>query len=357
MKKQTYIIAEAGVNHNGSIAMAKELAAAAAEAGADAVKFQTFKAEKIASASAAKAAYQQKATGEGETQLAMLKKLELPQEAYPELIACCREKSIDFLSTPFDVDSLRFLADECHVPLIKIPSGEITNAPFLLEIARTKLPVIMSTGMCNLGEIEAALSVLAYGYIRDAEPAAARDFSPAYAEAQQRGILAAKVRLLHCTTEYPAPFGEVNLAVMGTMRRAFNLPVGYSDHTAGIAVPLAAVARGAAVIEKHFTLDRSLPGPDHKASLEPDELKAMATGIRQIEEAIGGSVKFPSGSERANIAVARKSLVAAKAIKRGEIFTRGNVAIKRPGTGKSPGEYWSLLGQKATKDYEADELI
>ena len=352
---KTYIIAEAGVNHNGDIELARQLIMAAAESGADAVKFQTFKAEALASKRAPKAAYQEKTTDKEESQTAMLKKLELPLEAYEELMDLCKEKKIDFLSTPFEEESLHFLTEECHLPLIKIPSGEITNAPFLLKIAQTKLPVILSTGMSTLGEIEMALGVLAYGYLYDNEPKGVTDFVAAYGVSQTNGLLKEKVRLLHCTTEYPAPFNEVNLAAMDTMRQAFGLSTGYSDHTQGIAVPLAAVARGATIIEKHFTLDRNLPGPDHKASLEPNELKSMVDGIRQIEAAIGNGCKAPSHSEMKNICVVRKSIVTSRTIKKDELFSQDNITIKRPGNGKSPLCYWEFIGKIAERDYEEDE--
>ena len=352
-----YIIAEAGVNHNGSPELAKNLVEAAAEAGADAVKFQTFRAEKLASVLAKKAAYQQETTDAGESQVDMLHKLELPLDAYPELIALCNEKGVDFLSTPFEKDSLRFLVTKCHIPKIKIPSGEITNGPFLLEIARTGLPVILSTGMSTLGEVETALSVLAYGYLRDDVPNGNEDFVRAYGEAQKCGFLREKVSLLHCTTEYPAPFDEVNLAAMDTMKRAFGLPVGYSDHTEGIAIPLAAAARGAEIIEKHFTLDKTLPGPDHKASLAPDELAELVRGIRQIEKAVGNDCKAPTSREWVNLAVVRKSLVAKRVIREGEVFSADNLAVKRPASGMSPMRYWELLGKRASRNYEADELI
>lgn len=354
---KVYIVAEAGVNHNGTPELAKKLVEAAAEAGADAVKFQTFRAEKLASVSAQKAVYQKKTTDVGESQVDMLRKLELPLEAYPELIALCKEKGVDFLSTPFETDSLRFLVEECYIPKIKVPSGEITNGPFLLEIARTGLPVILSTGMSTLGEVETALSVLAYGYLHDDVPRCSEDFVRAYGETQKRGILREKVSLLHCTTEYPAPFDEVNLTAMATMKRAFGLSVGYSDHTEGIAIPLAAAARGAVIIEKHFTLDKTLPGPDHKASLAPDELAEMVRGIRQIEKAIGNGCKAPTVREWTNLAVVRKSLVAKRAIREGEVLSEDNLSVKRPASGTSPMRYWELLGKQASRNYEADEPI
>ena len=354
---EVYIIAEAGVNHNGSPELAKKLVEAAADAGADAVKFQTFRAEKLASVLAQKAAYQKETTEAGESQADMLRKLELPAEAYPELIALCKGRGIDFLSTPFEADSLRFLTEECHILKIKIPSGEITNGPFLLEISRTGLPVILSTGMSTLGEVEKALSVLAYGYLREGAPKGNEELSRAFAEAQNCDILREKVSLLHCTTEYPAPYDEVNLAAMDAMKLAFGLQVGYSDHTEGIAIPLAAVARGAKIIEKHFTLDKTLPGPDHKASLAPEELGAMVRGIRQIEAAIGDGCKAPTAREFGNLSVVRKSLVAKRDIREGELFSDDNLVVKRPALGTSPMRYWELLGKKASRNYEADALI
>lgn len=356
-KHSVYIIAEAGVNHNGSVEMAKQLIEIAANAGADAVKFQTFKAEKLASVDAPKAAYQQETTDCAESQLDMLKKLELPKEAYPQLIELCKERNIDFLSTPFEEDSLHFLVDECQLPCLKIPSGEITNAPFLLEIAHTQKPAILSTGMSTLGEIEAALGVLAFGYLNDKEPISRQDFSEVFSSEMGQQVLREKVSLLHCTTEYPAPFDEVNLRAMDTMRSAFSLPVGYSDHTNGIAISLAAVARGAVIIEKHFTMDRSLAGPDHKASLEPYELQTMVRGIREIEQAIGTGAKTVSTSEWKNRIAARKSIVACKNIKIGQKFSRENMMAKRPGDGYSPMEYWNLYGKTAMKDYEENEQV
>lgn len=352
-----YIIAEAGVNHNGSMELARKLVEIAADAGVDAVKFQTFCAEKLASPSARKAAYQQETTDAEESQIDMLRKLELPLDGYPELIALCKKKGIDFLSTPFEVDSLKFLTEKCHLSCIKIPSGELTNGPFLLEIARTGLPVILSTGMSTLGEVETALAVLSYGYLYDSEPRNGKDFTRAYMAAQARGLLREKVRLLHCTTEYPAPLDEVNLAAMDTMRGAFGLSVGYSDHTAGIVIPLAAAARGAEIIEKHFTLDKTLPGPDHKASLAPDELAMMVRGIRQIETSIGNGCKAPTAKEYANISIVRKSLIAKRAIQTGEMFSADNLTVKRPASGLSPMHYWELLGRKARRNYAADELL
>lgn len=357
MKAQhTYIIAEAGVNHNGSLDMAIKLAEVAAEAGADAVKFQTFKADKLVSRLAPKADYQTRTTDADESQHEMIRKLELDDHAHEILIEHCKVCDIEFLSTPFDLESLELLAVRFDLTRIKIPSGDITNAPLLLKIAQTGKPVILSTGMSTLGEIEDALGVLAFGYVGKGNPAIAA-FREAYCSAEGQTTLHDKVTLLHCTTEYPAPFEDVNLKVMDTLKIAFSLPVGYSDHTEGIAVPIAAVARGAVIIEKHFTLDRSLPGPDHKASLEPAELKQMVTAIRVVEQALGTGRKCPTLSERKNIGVARKSLVAACTIRAGEPFTDENLTVKRPGSGLSPMKYWKLLGRKAAQNFSDDEEI
>jgi N-acetylneuraminate synthase len=352
-----YIIAEAGVNHNGSIDMAKQLVDVAADAGADAVKFQTFKAEKLVSKFAPKAEYQKKTTDETESQLEMVKKLELDEEAHRIIMEYCRSRNIDFLSTPFDFDSIDLLVHRLELSRIKIPSGEITNGPYLLHVAQTGKPVILSTGMSTLGEIETALGVLAFGYLSSKDTPSLRKFHDAYCSEAGRRALTGKVILLHCTTEYPAPFDEVNLRAMETIRTAFGLPVGLSDHTLGIAVSIAAVALNAAVIEKHFTLDRNLPGPDHKASIEPDELKAMVKSIRQVETAIGNERKVPSFSELRNIDIARKSIVAAKPIYAGEVFSSSNLTIKRPGNGLSPMRYWDLIGMKSNNNYDVDSVI
>lgn len=352
-----YIIAEAGVNHNGSIEMAKQLIDVAADAGADAVKFQTFKAEKIISKYAPKADYQKKTTAETESQLDMVKKLELDENAHHILIEHCRSKKIEFLSTPFDFDSIDLLACKLNLQRLKLPSGEITNGPYLLHVAKTGKPVILSTGMSTLGEVETALGVLAFGYLSKGDKPSLKKFQDAYLSEAGRKILADKVTLLHCTTEYPAPFDEVNLRVMETMRTAFGLPVGFSDHTPGIAIPIAAVAIGATVIEKHFTLDQDLPGPDHKASLEPDELKAMVSSIRQVEAALGNGRKVPTSSELKNRNIARKSLVAISPIRKGETFSSLNLHMKRPGSGLSPMKYWELIDEEAKKDYAEDDLI
>ena len=357
MNTTTFIIAEAGVNHNGSVDIALRLIEAAHAAGADAVKFQTFKSELVVSRHAAKANYQLSATGGDESQLDMVRKLEFDLGVHRRLANYCAEIGIQFLSTPFDEPSVDLLVKDLHILRLKIPSGEITNALLLMKVAHTGRPAILSTGMSNLGDIESALGVLAFGYIGGSRAPGLQAFSDAYRSAEGQSILKKKLTLLHCTTEYPAPFCEVNLRVMDTLRTAFELPVGYSDHTPGIAVPIAAVARGATVIEKHFTLDRTLPGPDHLASLEPDELQAMVRGIRHTEAALGTGIKSAMPSEMKNQSIARKSLVAACDIACGEVFTRENLTAKRPGSGVSPMHFWRCLGQRATRDYAIDELI
>lgn len=353
---RTYIIAEAGVNHNGSLEMAKKLIEVAAEAGADAVKFQTFNADKLVIRSAAKADYQTATTDINESQYEMIRKLELDEDAHETLINHCIECCIQFLSTPFDLESVDLLTKRFDISCIKIPSGDITNAPLLLKVAQTGKPLILSTGMSTLGEIEDALGVLAFGYLNRLSPGATA-FKAAYCSTEGQAILQEKVKLLHCTTEYPAPLEDVNLRTMDTLFNAFGLPVGYSDHTNGIVVPIAAVARGAVIIEKHFTLDRSLPGPDHKASLEPSELSRMVEAIRSVEKALGSGRKHPAPSELKNMTVARKSLVATSRISAGEQFTADNLSTKRPGSGLSPMQYWKLLNRKSSRDFSADEEI
>lgn len=354
---RTYIIAEAGVNHNGSLDMARKLVEAAAESGADAVKFQTFKAERLLSRSTPKAEYQLRTTDAGESQYEMIRKLELDTSAHETLINHCRACNIQFLSTPFDLESVDLLAGRFDLPCIKIPSGDITNAPLLLRIAQTGKPVILSTGMSVLGEIEDALGVLAFGYLDNGTNPSCAAFRAAYCSGEGRAALQTKITLLHCTTEYPAPFADVNLKAMDTLREAFGLPVGLSDHTEGIAVPIAAAARGAVMIEKHFTLDRALPGPDHAASLEPAELKNLVAGIRIVEQALGSGSKYPTSRELKNMHMARKSLVAACTIGTDEPFTVDNLAIKRPGSGMSPMWYWEMLTRKASRNFAADEVI
>ncbi|MCG6533679.1 MAG: N-acetylneuraminate synthase [Syntrophales bacterium LBB04] len=352
-----FIVAEAGVNHNGSIERAKQLIDVAAEAGADAVKFQTFKAENVISKYAPKAEYQKKTTAETQSPLEMVKKLELDEDAHRVLMDYCRSRNTEFLSTPFDFESIDFLAHKLDLVRLKVPSGEITNGPYLLRIAKTGKPLILSTGMSTLAEVETALGILAFGYLPNHDKPSLLKFRDAFCSEAGRKALEEKVILLHCTTEYPAPFAEVNLRAMATMRAAFGLSVGLSDHTLGLAVPIAAVALGAVVIEKHFTLNRNLPGPDHRASLEPEELRKMIEAIRCVEKALGMPWKLPTRSETKNIDVARKSLVAGKDIKKGDIFTEQNVSIKRPGGGLSPMHYWNILESIAGRDYTTDEKI
>jgi N-acetylneuraminate synthase len=352
-----FIIAEAGVNHNGSIEMAKRLIDSAADAGANAVKFQTFKAEELVSRCAPKAEYQKSTTSEAESQLEMLRELEIDADSHRALIDHCNSRNIQFLSTPFDSDSIDLLARTFNLPDLKIPSGEITNGPFLLKAAATGKRIMLSTGMSTLGEVEEALGVLAFGYTRSRKEASRRDFQDAFCSVVGQEALEANVTLLHCTTEYPAPFEEVNLRILETMRLAFGLAVGLSDHTPGIAIPIAAVALGATIIEKHFTLDRFLPGPDHKASIEPLELVEMVKAIRQVEVALGSTRKIPTTSEVKNRDVARKSLIAARPIHKNEVFSPENLTTKRPGRGISPMRYWEYLRKRSDKDYAEDELI
>ncbi|WP_342324536.1 N-acetylneuraminate synthase [Kosakonia sp. BYX6] len=354
----TLIIAEAGVNHNGDEKLAFELVDAAYKAGADIVKFQTFKASNLVTEQAKQAEYQVKNTKKQESQLEMLRRLELSWDAHHALIKHCNSLGIEFLSTAFDSESLEFLVNDLGLKRLKLPSGELTNAPLVLEHARTGCDIIVSTGMATLSEIEAALGVIAFGYTtsKDAKPCT-EAFQSAYASDEGQKALKEKVVILHCTTEYPAPMNEINLRAMDTLRSAFDLPAGYSDHSEGITIPVAAVARGAIVIEKHFTLDKTMEGPDHKASLEPDELQAMVTAIRQVELALGKPVKTPTVSEIKNKSVARKSLVAAMDICEGEEFSAENLSVKRPGKGMSPYGYWDLLGKKSGKSYMAGDLI
>ena len=337
MSKSCIIIAEAGVNHNGDLGMARELVKAAAEAGADYVKFQTFSADKLVTRTAKQAAYQKKnlQSGEDDSQYNMLKKLELTREDHYELIKTCNYYGIRFLSTAFDNDNLIFLMKDLDLDYIKIPSGELTNYPYLRLAAQLNKPIILSTGMALLDEIKETVELLV-----------------------RLGVPREKIFVLHCTTEYPALVSEVNLKAMDTIAEATGCKVGYSDHTMGIDVSVAAAARGAAVLEKHFTLDRSLPGPDHPASLEPDELKQMVIAVRNVQRAIGDGIKKPASSrEIGNRAAARKSIVAAKAIRAGEVFTEDNLTTKRPGTGISPMKWEEVLGQKAKRDFAENDLI
>lgn len=354
----TLIIAEAGVNHNGDEKLAFELVNAAYKAGADIVKFQTFKAKNLVTEQAKQADYQIVNTQRQESQLAMLSRLELSWEAHHALVKYCNELGIEFLSTAFDSESLEFLVNDLGIKRLKLPSGELTNAPLVLEHARTGCDIIVSTGMATLSEIEAALGVIAYGYTssKDDVPST-QAFERAYASLDGQKALKDKVTILHCTTEYPAPMSEINLRVMDSLREAFDLPAGYSDHSEGITIPIAAVARGALIIEKHFTLDKNMEGPDHKASLEPEELAAMVKAIRQIEVALGNKVKTPTLSEIKNKSVARKSLVAVQKIRAGEPFTVSNMTIKRPGNGMSPYRYWDMLEKTSTKEYLPGDLI
>lgn len=325
-----YIIAEAGVNHNGCFDIACKMVDAAKNSGADCIKFQTFKTEKLVSSSAQKAEYQKTTTGDG-SQMEMLKKLELSREEFVAIKNYCDRIGICFLSTPFDIESIEFLKT-FEMPFWKIPSGEVTNYPYLVTIAKTGKPVVMSTGMCNLSEIQEAIRVLRKHGTRE-------------------------IKLLHCNTEYPTPFEDVNLKAMKTLRERFNLDVGYSDHTKGIEIPIAAVAMGATVIEKHFTLDRNMEGPDQKASLEPDELKAMVKAIRNVEKAIGNGIKQPSQSEKKNIVIARKSIVASREIKKGELLSDENLTTKRPGNGMNPMKWPDVIGTFAKRDFAEDEMI
>jgi len=331
MKSKIFIIAEAGVNHNGKIEIAKKLIEKAKDSGADAVKFQTFKAEKGISRHAEKAAYQKNNTSLDETQLDMVKKLELSFEQFRILKKYCDEIGIMFMSTPFDHDSIDFL-DELGMEIWKIPSGEITNLPYLIKVAKLKKPIILSTGMCTIDDISNAINVL-----------------------KDNG--ASVISILHCTTEYPTVYSDVNLKAMLTIKDKFNIDIGYSDHTKGIEVSIAASALGATIIEKHFTLDNSMEGPDHRASLEPNELKQLVYSIRNIELALGSGMKEPAESEIKNINIARKSIIANKRIKKGEVFTEENLTVKRPGNGVSPMMWFEVLGRIALRDFEEDELI
>jgi N,N'-diacetyllegionaminate synthase len=330
---KTVIIAEAGVNHNGDIVIAKRLIDVAADAGADFVKFQTFNAERLVTERASKASYQLLSTNHLESQFSMLQKLELTKSMHEELMFHCSDRNISFLSTGFDIESINLLI-ELGQELFKIPSGELTNLPFLRHIGQLGKSVILSTGMSNMDEIADAIFAL-----------------------EESGTSRTRITVLHCTTAYPLPISDVNLRAMQSIQDTFNVAIGYSDHTLGIEIPIAAVALGATIIEKHFTLDRNLPGPDHKASLEPEELKAMVLGIRNVELALGDGKKEIMLSEIENRAVSRKSIVASRMITKGEVFTVNNLTTKRPGTGVSPMKWDNLLGQKAQMDYRIDDLI
>lgn len=351
------IIAEAGVNHNGSRELALRLVDAAADAGADVVKFQAFRAEALAATFAPKAEYQAKTTGAAQSQLEMLRRLELGEADFREIRQHCRKRGIRFLATPFDEQSLDDLVNKHEVEAIKLGSGDVTNAPLLARAARSRRRAILSTGMSTLAEVEEALGVLAYGYAPAQEPPSLDAFRKAFRSAAGQEALRRNVTLLHCTTEYPAAYEDVNLRAMDTLRATFGLPVGLSDHTPGIHVAVAAVARGAVAIEKHLTLDRNLPGPDHRASLEPGEFRQLVAAIRQVEAALGSDTKAPAPGELANVPVARRSLVAARDIRKGETFTAENLAVKRPGSGTSPMRYWEWLGRIAERDYKKDQPL
>lgn len=325
------IIAEAGVNHNGNLSLAKKMVDAAKSAGADYVKFQTFQPEKLVSRHAGKAKYQEKTTDAGETQLEMLKRLSLTDENFLKLKKYCDKTGIGFISTPFDLESIKFL-ESFNMDFWKIPSGEVTNLPYLEALGKTGRKIIMSTGMCNLEEILKAVSVL-------------------------ENCGTKEIVLLHCNTQYPTPFEDVNLSAMKSIAKASHKKIGYSDHTPGIEVSIAAAAMGAVVIEKHFTLDKNMPGPDHKASLEPEELKALVGAIRNVEKALGNGNKEVSPSEKGNVAVARKSIVAKKDIRKGEVFSDKNITTKRPGTGISPMKWHDVIGKTAARNFKEDELI
>ncbi len=354
--KRTLIIAEAGVNHSGSLETALALVDAAADAGADIVKFQTFNASSLAGRTAKKADYQRRTTDAAETQHAMLQRLELPQSAHHALIGRAKARGIEFLSTPFDPKSLEFLLS-LKLPRIKIGSGDLTNAPLLHSLASAGATLILSTGMATLGEVEEALGVLAHGYGGGADAPCIAAFRAAWRDPPARQRLAEKVSLLHCTTEYPCPPQDVNLAAMQAMRAAFQLPVGYSDHTDGFEVSLAAVALGATIIEKHLTLDRNAEGPDHAASLEPGDFTRMVSAIRNIEGAIGDGIKAPRTSEIKNIPIARKSIVAARPLEAGQVLGPDDITSKRPGSGRPPIEYWSLIGTTVARSCDADDQL
>jgi len=330
---KVFIIAEAGVNHNGSLELAKKMVDVAKECKVDAIKFQTFTGEKVISKFAPKAEYQKQTTGKEESQLEMVKKLELDEKSHQELLQYCKNQEVMFLSTPFDLDSVDLL-NNLGLEIFKIPSGEITNLPYLRKIAKLNKKIIMSTGMAKLGEIENAVDILVKG-----------------------GTLREKITLLHCNTEYPTPYQDVNLKAMLTIGEALKLNIGYSDHTLGIEIPVAAVAMGATVIEKHFTLDKNMEGPDHKASLNPEELKNMVVAIRNVEAAMGSGLKTPSPSESKNMVIARKSIIAACNIKKGDVFSEETLTVKRPGNGISPLLWDEVIGKVAIRDFNEDELI
>lgn len=348
-ERKTLIIAEAGVNHNGDLKLALELVDKGAEAGVDYVKFQTFRASALASTRARKAAYQARTTDSTESQLTMLQRLELSIADHEAIISRCVEKGVRFLSTPFDIESLDLLTKTFGLSEIKLGSGELTNAPLLLAAGRSGAKIILSTGMGSLAEVEEALGVLAFSLCRTGNPKGRRDFAEVLLDPAVWQVLSDRVTLLHCTTEYPAAAEDCNLSVMATLRHAFKLRVGYSDHTVGEAISIAAVALGAEVLEKHFTLNRNLPGPDHAASLEPDELASLVSGVRLVESALGNGIKQPSAAEVANRAVARKSLLASRDLPIGHVLAEDDINVMRPGDGLSPMLFWEMIGSVTTR--------
>ncbi|MGG3563600.1 N-acetylneuraminate synthase [Neobacillus rhizosphaerae] len=352
-----YIIAEAGVNHNGSLDLAYALVDAAVVSGASAVKFQTFKADNLVTKQAKQAQYQVQNLGEETSQYAMLKKLELSFEEFAKLKSYCNEKKIEFLSTPFDLESVDFLVEKMGMEIVKIPSGELTNSPFIHYIATKRKRMILSTGMATLEDIHEALSFISFGLAFPNEEVSINSVQAFYNTVEAKKWLKDYVTVLQCTTEYPTPFEDVNLNTIHRLREELNIDIGFSDHSEGIYIPVSAVACGATVIEKHFTISRLLPGPDHKASLEPDELSEMVKAIRIVEKSLGNGFKEPTIKEQGNKMAARKSIIAAKAIESGEIFTVKNLAIKRPGSGMAPSQWWSLIGKPSSKKYNEDDLI
>lgn len=357
MSNSTYIIAEAGVNHNGSLELAKKLVDVAKISGADAVKFQTYKTENLVTQSAQQATYQVKNLGGETTQFDMLKKLELSYQQFKELKEYCNHQAIEFLSTPFDFESVDFLVHELRLKTIKIPSGELTNSPFVHYLGTKQLPIILSTGMATIEEIHESLSFIAFGLEFPGEDVDVEKVETFYNTQRAKEVLKAYVKVLHCTTEYPAPYRTINLHAMKGLRDELRLPVGYSDHSEGITVPIAAVALGATVIEKHFTIDKTLPGPDHMASLNPIELESMVNGIRAVEQSLGSVIKEVTQIEIQNREAARKSIVAKERIVKGQPIARENLTFKRPGNGMSPSKFWSLVGKSATRNYEEDDLL
>ena len=356
--KKVFIIAEAGVNHNGSLILAKKLVRAAADSGADAVKFQTFKAESLVTEQTPQAKYQQVNMGRKTSQYAMLKKLELSHVAHIELAKYAQQIGIMFMSTAFDDTSLAFLTSKFKLPYLKVPSGEITNAPFLLLTSKQNLPIILSTGMSTLAEIREALGVLAFGFMhkKNAKPGI-KAFRSAYASREGQDLLKKNVTILHCVSEYPTPVDQVNLNVIPALQKEFGVSVGFSDHTLGVFAPVAAVALGAKIIEKHLTLSRKLPGVDHRASLEPQEFKQMVAGVRKTEKMLGIALKRPQPCEIKNIPIVRKRLVAGSSIAKNEFFSADNVVAKRSLRGALPVQFWNITGLKSKRAYKKDEAI